>query len=181
MAPGPRCEALDVPARPTRSAGHPDGNHRRHHHRTFERLGDLEVTRHRAVTTQVRTYLGRAPLHAGEGTHRVRLLPCRHGSPPPALRAHVHPPRHAARTARRRDRQAGRELGDPAGPQPLDGDRLPGRPSGHPKAHHWGTQTVLGAGAHGVERVDRGLDRCWVDPGGQRGREIGDRGAGARV
>ena len=140
LAPGPRRQALDLPAWPTRSAGHPDGDRRTHpavsegepdvglptyprrdsahghHHRTFERLGDPEASRHRAVATQVRTYRGRVPLHAGEGTHRVRLLPCRCGSPPPALRARVHPPRHAARTARRRDRQAGRELGDPSTP-----------------------------------------------------------------
>ena len=40
-------------------------------------------------------------------------------------------------------------------------------------------QQLLGAGAHGVERVDRGLHRGRVDPGGQRLSHLGDHDAAA--
>ncbi len=53
-------------------------------------------------------------------------LRCRHGSLPQALRPRVHPSRHASRPHRRDHVEPGDQLGDPAGPQPLDGARRPG-------------------------------------------------------
>ena len=113
LAPEPRRQALDLPARSTRSTGDPQGNCRahppagqrepelglpphprracypRHRHRPFERLGDLAASRRRAVAAAIGTDLGGVPLRTGEGIDGRRLLPCRHGAPPQALRPRV--------------------------------------------------------------------------------------------
>ena len=91
--------------------GLPSHRGRAHHHgycdRPLQRLGDLEAPRHRAVAAVIGTDLGGVPCRTGERTDGLRLLPCRHGAPPTALRARVHPPRHTPCPDRRRHRQAG--------------------------------------------------------------------------
>ena len=62
----------------------------------LERLGDPEAPRHRALAAAIRADLGGVPRRPGEGPDRLRLLQRRHRAAPPALRALLHPPRHAA-------------------------------------------------------------------------------------
>ncbi len=50
----------------------------------------------------------------------------RHGSPPQALRPRVHPTRHASRPDRRHHFESAGQLGEPAGPQHVDGARRAG-------------------------------------------------------
>jgi len=95
---------LGLPADPRRA------RHHRRRHRPLPRLGDLEVSRRRAVTARAGAGLRGVPGCAGEGPDRLRLLPCRHGPSPQALRPRVHSPRRAPRADRRCDRQAGHRL-----------------------------------------------------------------------
>ncbi len=98
----------------------------------------LKRHRRRAVTAASGTNVGGAPGRPSGGTEVLRLLPCRPGLSPQALRAYLHPPRHPSRAGRRRHRQAGLRLGDPAGPQPLDGTRRAREPrqGPHPRPRH---------------------------------------------
>ena len=55
------------------------------------------------VAAAIRTDQGSVPLCTGERADGLRLLHCRHGPPPQALRARVHSPRQAPRPDRWRD------------------------------------------------------------------------------
>ncbi len=150
LASRPRCQALDLPTPPAWSTpyrrgdhcprgplgeGEPDlgisshprrARHHGRHDRPIQRLGDTETPRCRPIATAVGTDLGGVPRCTSQGSDRVRLLPRRHGAPPSALRARLHPPRQPSRTNRRNHHHAGRRLGHPAGSKPLDAARRRG-------------------------------------------------------